>query len=599
MKRILVTGLKQDLRPVIEELHELELLDIDEYTGEMDTGKTFDEGEEVSQLLVDLRSILSKLPEVEGKSNAQLDFNQVDSKISELNNRINELENSKTELKSELTQLKSRRQFFEELSDLDLEYRDLKGTRTLNCFTGKIDERKFRSEAPNDRYEIMHGESADVVFYPDEQVYENLINSCSEEILDVPEVELNGSISSINKELEQRKNRIESRIEQNESQIEKIAVNWRNQLEEAEKFLTEKVEKAEAPIKFATTDSAFFAEGWIPAENYGLVEEKLAEVTGGKVHVQQEEMEDEPPVKHSNPGPVKHFEDLTDLVSVPRYNELDPSFVLLLTFPLFFGFMIGDAGYGLTSALVFYAGMKMFPDATDIFKSLMYASFATILFGLAFGDAFGYVIFGSHSELAAVTGIQLFEQIPILFHRAEHLGQVFTASALIGLVHVNFGYLLGFYNEHVKHGFRQAFLEKGSWLMLQAGAALWFFVGMTAGLPVMVISVALLYLGEGIEGVVEIPSLLSNILSYLRIFGVSVAAVSLAAVVNGLADPLFQSGSVIGVVLGVVMLVLGHTFNTFIKIIEGFLQGIRLHYVEMFNKFYEGGGRKYVPFGAK
>ncbi|PSG99932.1 MAG: V-type ATP synthase subunit I, partial [Nanohaloarchaea archaeon SW_4_43_9] len=158
--------------------------------------------------------------------------------------------------------------------------------------------------------------------------------------------------------------------------------------------------------------------------------------------------------------------------------------------------------------------------------------------------------------------------------------------------------LLGFYNEHVRHGFKEAFLEKGSWLILEAGAALWYFVGATAGVPVIAISVILLYLGEGIEGVVEIPSLFSNVLSYLRIFGVSVAAVSLAAVVNGLADPLFHSGSIIGIILGVVMLIFGHTFNTFIKIMEGFLQGIRLHYVEMFSKFYEGGGRKYAPFGT-
>jgi V/A-type H+-transporting ATPase subunit I len=161
------------------------------------------------------------------------------------------------------------------------------------------------------------------------------------------------------------------------------------------------------------------------------------------------------------------------------------------------------------------------------------------------------------------------------------------------------GFLLGFYNEHVNHGFTAAFLEKGSWMLLEVGAALTYFVGMTAGLPVMAISVVLLYLGEGIEGIVEIPSLMSNILSYLRIFGVSVAAVALAAVVNGIADPLFRSGSLIGIMAGVAVLIFGHTFNTFIKIMEGFLQGIRLHYVEMFGKFYEGGGRKYAPFGAQ
>jgi V/A-type H+-transporting ATPase subunit I len=170
---------------------------------------------------------------------------------------------------------------------------------------------------------------------------------------------------------------------------------------------------------------------------------------------------------------------------------------------------------------------------------------------------------------------------------------------LIGLIHVNLGYGIGFYNEYIKHGLKEAFLEKGSWYVLQAGAALAYLVSPTAGVPVMILGVLLIFLGEGVEGMVEIPSLLANILSYLRIFGVSVAAVALAAVVNSIASTAFGAGGLVGVIFGTLILVVGHVFNTFIKIMEGFLQGIRLHYVEMFGKFFEGGGKKYAPFGAK
>ncbi|MEF8880277.1 MAG: V-type ATPase 116kDa subunit family protein, partial [Candidatus Nanohaloarchaea archaeon] len=392
----------------------------------------------------------------------------------------------------------------------------------------------------------------------------------------------------------------EKEIKSLEKQKYKMAEKWRGKLTYVEKFLAEKVEKAEAPLKFATTQHAFIAEGWIPREEFEILEEKLAEVSDGKIHVQEEEVagEEEPPVKHENNRAVQPFESLTDLVSVPKYNELDPSAVLMLTFPLFFGFMIGDAGYGITSLAVFYGGYRMFPEASKIFKSLMYASVSTIFFGLLFGDAFGYVLFGHHSELAAATGIHLFEQIPLVFHRAERLGQVFNIAALIGLVHVNLGYGIGFYNQYIKHGFREAFLEKGSWYVLQAGVALSVLVNPSAGLPVMALSVVLLYLGEGVEGIVEIPSLLANILSYLRIFGVSVAAVALAAVVNSIANTAYGAGGLLGIVFGTLVLVIGHVFNTFIKIMEGFLQGIRLHYVEMFGTFFEGGGKKYAPFGA-
>ncbi|MFB6147890.1 MAG: V-type ATPase 116kDa subunit family protein, partial [Candidatus Nanohaloarchaea archaeon] len=325
---------------------------------------------------------------------------------------------------------------------------------------------------------------------------------------------------------------------------------------------------------------------------------RLEGATEKSIHIEEEEGEN-PPVKHENPALVRPFESLTELVDTPKYSELDPSFMIFLTFPLMFGFMIGDAGYGLTTMAVFYAGYRMFPGARGIFKSLMFASAATVAFGLAFGDAFGYVIFGHHSKLAALTGIQLFSEVPVLFHRAEHLASVFKIAAAFGVFHVNLGYLLGAYNEYTNHGIREAFLEKGSWLLLEIGAALWYFVGMTAGLPVMLISVLTLYLGEGIEGVVEIPSLLSNILSYLRIFGVSVAAVALAGVVNAMAEPLFAMHTLAGTAGGIAVLMVGHGFNTLIKIMEGFLQGIRLHYVEFFTKFFEGGGRRYLPFGTR
>jgi len=243
--------------------------------------------------------------------------------------------------------------------------------------------------------------------------------------------------------------------------------------------------------------------------------------------------------------------------------------------------------------------MKMFPGARDLFKGLMLASIATLGFGLAFGDAFGYIIFGESSVLAAVTGMEIFTQIPILFHRSHHWSTVFYSAAAIGVVHVNAGYVLGFYNELRNHGIVAALLEKGSWFLLQIAAVAWYLQGTAVGAPLMALAVIALFRGEGVEGVVEIPSLLSNILSYLRIFGVAVAAFSLAQVVNSMANPLYQMGTWYGLVGGTLVLMVGHIFNTFIKIMEGFLQGIRLHYVEMFGKFYEGGGRAYRPFGGQ
>ncbi len=600
MTKISVTGPKHLLQSVIDTLYDLNLLHIEDYEGELETGESFEEGEELSQMLVDVRALLSKLPEVEEAEEKEFYLNELQDSLEDVRDQLERVEDREDEIGVRISQINEDIDTLEKFAGIELEYQELEASETLDVYAGEFDIEAFEQEVDTDRYQVFPAESATVLFYHTEKSDE--IQSALREIgareIELVDVEYSGEVEDIIERLESEKESLEAEKEEVRQERQEIAREWRSRLEQAEEFLTEKVEKAQAPLSFATTDSTFIAQGWIPTRRYEEVEEELIDVTDGKIHVQREEGE-EPPVKHENSRLVQPFESLTDLIAMPRYNELDPSFVIFLTFPAMFGFMIGDAGYGLTTLLVFYAGYRMFPEIKNIFKSLMYASVATIIFGLAFGDAFGYVIFGSHSELAHVTGIHLFEQIPILFHRAEHLGAVFEVAALFGILHVNLGYLLGFYNEYVVHGLREAFLEKGSWLVLELGAALWYFFGATAGVPVLVLSIVLLYVGEGIEGVVEIPSLLSNVLSYLRIFGVAVAAVALAGVVNAMAAPLFQMGGLAGFALGFTVLLVGHTFNTFIKIMEGFLQGIRLHYVELFTKFFEGGGVRYSPFGSK
>ncbi len=599
MTKVSVTGPKKHLQEVIDTLYDLQLIDIDSYEGELETGEPFEEAEELSEMLVDVRSLLSKIPEVDVQR-SEFSLDSLEGTLERVAANVERLEERKTEISESLSRLEDQEEFFRRLMGTDLTVDDLKGTRSLEVFIGEIDVENFREQVPVSSFEVFEGRSAEVVFYREDESdeVERALRDTKKSEFNRVETEFSGTAEDIVEAASGKREELEDELEDINTEFEEVAEEWRGTLEEAEEFLTEKVEKSEAPIEFATTKRTFIAEGWVPSARLDEMEEELERRTGGKIHVEREEGEN-PPVKHENNRAVKPFESLTDLVAVPKYSELDPSFMLLLTFPLLFGFMIGDAGYGITTLIVFYAAYRMFPAAKDIFKSLMYASVATIIFGLAFGDAFGFVIFGHHSELAAVTGIHFFEQIPILFHRAEHLGAVFQIAALFGIFHVNAGYLLGAYNEYSNHGLKEAFLEKGSWIMLEIGALFWYLYGASFGVPVLAVAIVMLYLGEGIEGVVEIPSLLSNILSYLRIFGVAVAAVALAAVVNAMAEPLFAMESVAGIIGGVSVLMIGHTFNTFIKIMEGFLQGIRLHYVELFTKFFQGGGRKYSPFGQR
>ena len=79
---------------------------------------------------------------------------------------------------------------------------------------------------------------------------------------------------------------------------------------------------------------------------------------------------------------------------------------------------------------------------------------------------------------------------------------------------------------------------------------------------------------------------------------VGLASVILATVVNELAGEMFHLG-IVGILGGIILLVIGHAINIMLGLISPFLHATRLHYVEFFGKFYEGGGLKFLPFGAK
>jgi V/A-type H+-transporting ATPase subunit I len=108
----------------------------------------------------------------------------------------------------------------------------------------------------------------------------------------------------------------------------------------------------------------------------------------------------------------------------------------------------------------------------------------------------------------------------------------------------------------------------------------------------------LVIIGEGIPGAIEVLffSLMSNVLSYGRLMAVGLASVSLALVINDMAGQMFAMG-LVGIIPGILVLVLGHTINIALGILSPFLHSLRLHYVEFFNKFYKGGGKRYKSFG--
>jgi len=126
------------------------------------------------------------------------------------------------------------------------------------------------------------------------------------------------------------------------------------------------------------------------------------------------------------------------------------------------------------------------------------------------------------------------------------------------------------------------------------------------GLVMVVLGVLFIVVESPLEAV-ELPTILSHVLSYARLVGVGLSSVAIAMVVNFIAidlviEPQLETLTAVGIVLiivGGIVLVLGHLLNAALGVLGGALQSLRLQYVEFFTKFYKGGGRKYNPFGKR
>jgi V/A-type H+-transporting ATPase subunit I len=379
-------------------------------------------------------------------------------------------------------------------------------------------------------------------------------------------------------------------------------------------------------------------------------------------------VDDDPPVIQENPGILSPFELLTKAVNRPKYSEFDPTFILFLTFPLFFGFMIGDIAYGLLYMLIGYGVVSRFESdgLVNFGKIVAWLGLFTVLFGVLYGEVLGlhfFEWFGSHPPIEK--GIS----------DVEWAKTWLVVAVIAGWVHLNLGYTFEFIEEYQLHGTKQAIGEVGSWLLMLNG--LWIFIfsktfdkskpdllidsnpgeGAVAmldagplgfgfnGFPAIVgwAGVGLLVLGFLVLVTVgpryeafEFAVPLAHTLSYTRLTAVLLAKAGMALAANllywgvyedeegfhyihestpakkaeegkevifdGLANmgSSFELGPLAlgleGALIGIPVFIIAHAVVLAVGGTAA-IQAIRLEYFEFFEKFYEGGGKNYQPFG--
>ena len=433
------------------------------------------------------------------------------------------------------------------------------------------------------------------------------LNKCSINCEVVPSLALS--------EIERKLNGIDEQIAEVRKQIADNACEiptWKIYVD----YLELQSKKLVADGDLQQTASTFVLEAFYPAEAEERVEQCIRSVTDDIVLTFDEIGEDEfAPTLTRNNAIVKQFESVTNMYTPPTYHEVDPNPVMSVFYFIIFGFMVADIGYGvllMLAGLFALIALKQPSGLKTMLQMFGFCGISATAVGALFGSCFSYELYAG-----------------VIPNPSEYPMVMIILSLILGVLHILAGVGCKMAVKYKHKQYLAAWLSDFPWIIvfLAFVFAIWnAAIGMAAyepyevlRLPDVVGSVALyialaalvlaiVCAGLGSQGfkgkviksfgsIYGIINYFSDIMSYIRIFGLMLSSALIGSVVNMLAS-MVSGGGGFGYVFAAVILVLAHMFNLVMGILSVYIHNGRLQYVEFFGKFYTGDGQLFVPFGS-
>ncbi|MDT8357149.1 MAG: V-type ATP synthase subunit I [Methanomicrobiaceae archaeon] len=643
MSRILIAASKEQIDKVIGALYRQHLFHIEEFVEDRDEvyegfriGMPLPRAGEISTRLLKIRSMENIFSvdreEMEEPRRYRIEelASRIESELPQIEQQVEALVSERSKLESRMREYEQKIRELEPFSPVPFDLALLRDHDLFTVFAGHVPgdikvpepaEKFFSGEVPGNML---------IVIVPSERADEVGRQLLEEHFQPIQIPDEDGSAGEHIDRYRAEIDRMGGEISRISERIDELKESHAGFLVACDELLTADVEQAEAPLRFAVTDEAFVVEGWVPTADLENVKHALFRATGGKIFVTEIPVDYEKesiPVEYENPSFARPTEFLIDLYARPRYRELDPTVMVAVVFPIFFGLILGDIGYGAV-LLGLSLGLRKLMKGEDgkrLLAVLRNASIMSILFGALYSEFFGFalpwepIIFSRHVNIGGHGG------------HGPQVAELLILAVWIAVLHISLGRIIGIFNarslHHGKHA-TKAMIANAGWLGVLWGILLliWSNVPMPlmpdfTVLPslamgfnatgilggVLVVAGALAIAQESALELVELPTIVSHVLSYTRLVAVGLSSVAIAGVINYIAigmmiEPQLAEISAVGIVFiigGIAVLLVGHLLNTALGVLGGGLHSLRLHYIEFFTKFYKGGAKKYSPFGMK
>lgn len=542
---------------------------------------------------------------------AEETLNKVEAKTSVIEGKLAALD-------SEVSELKSNKSLANNLNNFDMDLALLKDSKYTSVTVGRIDA-ESASEIKNKLGNLT--DELDVFVVPEEKAtaiivvitlkeftedVQNTLRDFNFEKFEIGNVE--GKPQEIISKADSRLQSIESERATVKSDLRVVAEQWDDEILILKEQLENEKEKNEIFSTFVQTDDTYILEAWVPVKDVEKVEQVMEKASEGHYVIEVIDVEDDyddedVPILQTNPGYAKPYEFLVGMYAPVRYHEIDPTILVAIMFPFFFGYCLTDAFYGIIVSLVGIVLIRGLGKTSKTMHSMGYILVAcgiwTIILGLATN---GFI--GDFTE--RFLDYRLPTVVPLI-ESFVHPENILILALVIGVIYENIGFLIGAI-DNIRYGnVKDAIGSQLCWFVLEAGIvllALGFLmpaigmIGMVIGAVLIIACLGMLIYANGFYGVMDVFGYLGNILSYARLLALCLATGGIAMTVNILAELCYDMIPFIGIVLAVIVFIFGHIVNMMFNVLGSFINSLRLHYVEFFGQFFMGGSKKFEAFKA-